>query len=213
MKTIRSLTFSIVEVGVLSFLSVFQSCDPDDDDHMLYKPNIYIYPKENIQLEVNIDFPMGGKVIASIPEYKTGWKVSVDSNGLIDNKYTFLFYESSQPDVWQTKSGWMVKRDDLKGFFEENMALYGFVGQEIKDFTDYWVPRLKNHESYSICPQVLPAIDQVVRLRFSKQPEHILRLYYVIKGHDDSSKNELVKPEISGFDRKGYFVTEWGVVL
>jgi len=202
-----------VVVGVLSFLSVFQSCDPDDDDHMLYKPNIYIYPKENIQLEVNIDFPMGGKVIASIPEYKTGWKVSVDSNGLIDNKYTFLFYESSQPDVWQTKSGWMVKRDDLKGFFEENMALYGFVGQEIKDFTDYWVPRLKNHESYSICPQVLPAIDQVVRLRFSKQPEHILRLYYVLKGHDDSLKNELVKPEISGFDRKGYFVTEWGVVL
>jgi len=210
MKTIRSLAFSILVAGIISFLNVFQSCDPDDD--VVYKPNIYIYPQENIQLEVNIDFPMGGKVIASIPEYKTGWKVSVDAKGLIDYKYTFLFYESTQPNVWQTKSGWVVKQSDLKGFFEENMALYGFAGQEIIDFTDYWIPRLKDHESYSICPQILPEVNQVVQLRFSKKPEHILRLYYVIKAHD-LSKNELVKPEIPKFERKGYFVTEWGVVL
>jgi len=213
MKALHSHTFLIPAVGILSLFSVFQSCEPDDDDKKMYKPNIYIYPQENIQLEVNIDFPMGGKVIASIPEYKTGWKVSVDSKGIIDNKYTYLFYESTQPNVWQTKSGWMIKKADLKGFFEENMALYGFAGQEITDFTDYWIPRLKDQEIYSICPQVLPAINKVVQLRFSKQPEHLLRLYYVIRGRDNSSKNELVKPEIPKFERKGYFITEWGVVL
>lgn len=213
MKTLRSLTFSILVVGVISFLSVFQSCDPNDDEHVVYKPNIYIYPQKSIELELKIDFPIGGKIIASIPEYQTGWKVSVDSKGLIDNKYTFLFYESTQPDVWQTISGWVVKKSDLKGFFEENMARYGFAGQEITDFTDYWIPRLIDHEFYSVCPQNSPTINKVIHFKFSKQPKHILRVFYVIRGRDESSKKELVKPEIPKFERKGYFVTEWGVVL
>jgi hypothetical protein len=213
MKAIKLFRLSFLMLGIVSTLLSLQSCDPDDDDHMLYKPNIYIYPQENIHLDVHIDFPLGGKVVASIPDYKNGWDVSVASTGLIDNKFTYLFYESIQPNIWQTKSGWVVKKSDLKDFFKENMSLYGFAGQEIQDFIDYWIPRLNEHDYYSICPQTSNTINKAVQLRFSKEPERILRLYYMIKGRDNSSKNELVKPEMPGFERKGYFVTEWGVVL
>jgi hypothetical protein len=39
-----------------------------------------------------------------------------------------------------------------------------------------------------------------------------LRLFYDIKGHDDSDV-ELSEPTIETFKRDGYFITEWGVIL
>jgi len=195
-----------------------QSCDPDDDDNepdtsiVVYKPNIYIYPNEPIQLTVKINFPMGGKIVTSIPEYGTGWNVSVDTNGLIDNTYTYLFYESTQPDIWQKDNGWIVLKADLETFFRNNMTKYGFVGQEIEDFIKYWIPRLNNYTYFSICPQTKELIDDVIKLSFSKQPDNVLRLFYVIKGHDNMP-NKLVEPTINSNKREGFFITEWGVIL
>lgn len=196
----------------------FQSCDPDDDDNgcdtcnMVYKPNIYIYPNEQIQLTVKLDFPMGGKIVTSIPEYGTGWNISVDTNGLIDNTYSYLFYESTQPDIWQRNSGWIIKKIDLETFFRDNMTNYGFYGQEIDDFIDYWIPRLDNYPYFSICPQTADLIDDVIELSFSKQPDNVLRLFYVIRAYDVLPE-KLVEPTINSYKREGYFITEWGVIL
>ena len=55
-------------------------------------------------------------------------------------------------------------------------------------------------------------IDNVIQIDFSKQPENILRLFYVIKGQNQL-QDILAVPTIDSFDRKGYFVTEWGVIL
>ena len=181
---------------------------------MVYKPNIYIYPKEITQLFVNIDFPIGGEIITSIPEYGTGWDVTVDTNGLIDNKYNYLFYESIQPDVWQLNEGWIVKRSDLKDFFDENMSNSGFFGEEIQDFTDYWIPRLTDSEYYALYPQNSMIIESVIALSFSKEPDNLLRLFYVVKGVNTMPSSKLTEPKIDKlFDRKGFFVVEWGVIL
>ena len=195
-----------------------QSCDkPEDncdnkDSMVVYKPNVYIYPNEKIQLNVKLKFPQGGRVVASIPKYDKAWNVSVDTNGLIDNKYTYLFYESSQPNVWQKKEGWLIPTSDLEGFFKENMKKYGFAENEIKDFVTYWIPKLKNYKYYLIYPETQDLINQVITLDLSKQPDNLLRLFYYIKGTNFSSA-ELTKPEIESFNRKGYYITEWGVIL
>lgn len=198
----------------------FQSCEPDDcgDEpdcdtcFVVYKPNIYIHPNDDIQLKVTLDFPLGGKIVASIPQYNDGWLVSVDKNGLINDNYTFLFYESTQPDIWQRSEGWIVKKSELESFFSTNMKLYGFAGQEIQDYIDYWIPRLDNHMYYAIYPQTNEIIDKVIELNFSIQPDNVLRLFYVIKGFN-SFPNVLAEPQINKFNREGYFVTEWGVIL
>jgi hypothetical protein len=85
------------------------------------------------------------------------------------------------------------------------------LGREIDDFIDYWIPRLREFEYYSILPQTKSIIEEVVILNLSKEPDNILRLFYDIKGHDDKSI-ELSEPTIEPFDRDGYFVTEWGVI-
>lgn len=194
-------------------MTSFQGCKPDKKKgHQVYKPNIYIHSTENIQLSLKIEFPLGGEIVTSVPDYGSGWNISVDTTGLIDNKYTYLFYESIQPDVWQTAFGWVVKASELESFFRKNMASYGFKGQEIEDFIEYWIPRLKDYEYYSICPQTSDLIGQVIHLNFSKEPDQMLRLFYLIEGHNNFP-GKLAEADINNFKREGYFVAEWGVIL
>lgn len=218
MRTTKFLGLPLLFFIYLIISIPFQGCDPDDDENecdtciMVYKPNIYIYPDEQIELSVNLKFPMGGKIVASNPEYGNGWNILVDTSGLINNTYPYLFYESTQPDVWQRNYGWIIQADNLESFFRQNMADYGFNDREINDFIEYWIPRLTDYPLYTIYPQTKSIIDDVIQLDFSKQPENILRLFYVINGHNQL-QNKLTAPIIDGFKREGYFVAEWGVIL
>jgi len=212
-KTKNIVQFSILIFTTVVLISASQSCDPDCFKSKDYKPNIYIYPEETTQLKVSIDFPQGGKVLTSIPDYGDGWDVLVDTSGVIDNEFTFLFYESIQPDVWQKEYGWVIAKADLESFFKKNMADYGFEGQEIQDFIDYWIPRLNAKPFYRIFPQTASTIDEVITLNFSEEPDRLLRLHYVVESVDEIPNVELKEPEIELFERKGFFVTEWGVIL
>lgn len=216
MKTINLLKLPILLVIYLMFSISFQSCKPDDDecdnDNMVYKPNIYIYPNEKIDLSLKIYFPIGGEIVTSIPEYGKGWEIKVDTNGLINNTYSYLFYESTQPDVWQRQYGWIIKTDELESFFRKNMNDYGFKNNEIDDFIEYWIPRLNDYPYYTIYPQTKNLINSVITLDFSKQPDNLLRLFYVVKGNNQI-QDKLIEPTIANFERTGYFVTEWGVIL
>ena len=177
-----------------------------------YKPNIYIYPEQTIDLDVSLDFPQGGEVTTSIPEYGAGWSVTVEPSGLIDGKYDYLFYEAQNPDMYQYDNGWVVSQDELESFFRDNLAQTCFIKKEIDDFVDYWIPLLRDYPYYAIYPQYSKDIDKMIRLGFSIQPDNVLRLFYSIKGLD--SKNvSLPAPEIPQFARTGFVVAEWGVVI
>lgn len=177
------------------------------------KPNIYIYPTEKMQLFVNLSFPLGGNILTSIPDYNTGWNVTVEPSGKIDNTYTYLFYESSQPDVWQTEKGWQVKQSELTQFFTSNMENYGFSEREIIDFIDFWIPLFKDKEYYTIYPQTNVELNQAISINFSTSPDKIMRLFYLVKGDDNKPTIKLEKPVIPTFERTGFYVTEWGVLL
>lgn len=219
MRTVKFFGFPILIVGLLIISTIpFQGCQPEDDDIndsiVVYKPNIYIYPQEKTTMSVKINFPKGGEIIESIPNYGKGWNVTVDTNGLIDNSYSYLFYESIQPDIWQHNEGWIIKKTDLKDFFNNNMSDYGFFGQEIQDFIDYWIPRLTGSEFYAIYPQNKMIIENVIRLSFSKEPGNLLRLFYVIQEVTNKPNNKLTEPKVDKlFEREGFFVVEWGVIL
>lgn len=177
---------------------------------MVKKPNIYLYPDKNIDICITLEFPLGGQILTSIPEYNTGWCIFVDTLGKINNHYEYLFYESIQPDIWQYKEGWCVKKDDVKEFFETNMKNYNFSNKEIKDFTDYWIPRLVDYEFYTVYPQHNSLIEQVVQLSFSIKPDNLYRLFYVIIG--TNVYEEIPEPKTKKIIRDGFTVVEWGVI-
>ena len=176
---------------------------------MLYE--VITYPTMQTDLCVKIEFPLGGEVVESIPEYNDEWCVNVQPGGLIDNQYSYLFYESKQPDIFQYKEGWCIAQNELKSFFENNLQQYNFSQQEITDFTDYWIPRLKTSSFYLIYPQTNEIIDKAIQLDFSVQPDNIGRLFYAIAG---TSEAQILKaPEKKSIDRKDFYVMEWGVIL
>ncbi|MFA6403076.1 MAG: hypothetical protein WCX31_15850 [Salinivirgaceae bacterium] len=196
--------------------NIFHTCELEKErpGFMAYKPNIYIYPDKNIKLKVTIGFPKGGEIVTSIPDYDTGWDVSVEPKSIINKSYGYLFYESNQPDVWQKEEGWIIKKENLKSFFIDNMGKYGFNDTEIKDFVEYWIPRLTDFDNYVIYPQTTKIIEEVISLNFSVQPDEIFRLFYLIKGKTNYQDIKILEPNIeSGFKRNNYHISEWGVLL
>ncbi len=184
----------------------------DPDVIIILKPNIYLYPKLTTKLDVSLEFPLGGEVTVSDPAYPEMWQdIKVTPSGKINREHDFLFYEAALPDKWQYDEGWSVKQGGLRIFFEDNLKDYGFNMREIADFTEYWIPRLKNSPYYVIYPQHTAKIDEVVTLDISKTPRSIFRLFYVIK--EIPEFEDMFTPHIPDFERTGFTVTEWGVVL
>jgi hypothetical protein len=176
------------------------------------KPNLYLYPEEKTKMSVSMDFPHGGKVIESDPAYPAKWEnIKVKPDGTINNKYDYLFYECEIPDFWQYVDGWVIKQEDLPGFFEQNLAAYGFNEKEIKDFIDFWIPELKDDPYYMILPQYTEMVNQVIKLWITPRPDKLMRLHYVISG--SAFDFELPEPEIPAFKREGFTAVEWGVIL
>ncbi len=176
------------------------------------KPNIYLYPTEATTLDVSLEFPHGGMVTISDPQYPEKWQnIRVEPDGTIDGKYRYLFYEAETPTINQQSSGWVVARDDLEDFFAGNLRETGFIKSEIDDFIEWWIPRLTLSEYYAIYPQYNAQIDPIIAMKISQQPDNILRLAYYVDVIE-SPDIELQTPQIPDFERTGFVVTEWGLI-
>lgn len=184
-------------------------CEVADD----LKPNIYLYPNKTQQISVVIDFPKGGFVTVSEPLYNNGWNVTVTPEGVIDDEFTYLFYESVQPDFWQKKSGWVVETETLEDFFVTTLESYGFEDNEITDFIEWWIPRLTDFPYYIIYPQTAVDIEKVNILNILPAPESILRFRFHISGSNSPFHKIDIPVTPKPFERNGYTVTEWGVIL
>lgn len=182
------------------------------DHYQAFKPNIYIYPEETTELDVDIVFPHGGRITTSVPDYNDGWHITVEPSGKIDGQFEYLFYESLQPDYGQYATGWVVMREELEDFFRSNMAQTGFNETEIDDFIEYWIPRLTDYPYYAIYPQYNNELNNMLKLEFSTEPANLIRLIYSVRGLQEDNLN-IEPPAIPPFDREGFTVAEWGVIL
>jgi len=210
-----SLKTSMPDIPAIEFVLLEGYADYFVPYYYVYvdKPNIYLYPENTIELDVSIEFPQTGEVVTSIPQYPEKWKnITVEPDGTINGQYRYLFYESKQPNFVQRKNGWIVECDNLEDFFRSNMKESGFIQPEIDDFIEYWIPILKDSPCFAIYPQYNEQLEPLIQLNFSKQPDSILRLVYVIEKLD-CAENKFEEPEILPFERAGFVVAEWGVVF
>lgn len=193
-----------------STITGFETQNPPDTV-LVRKPNIYIYPEEKIDLKIEISFPFGGKIITSEPTYtSSGWNITIDTTGLINNAYQYLFYECEIPNHFQTHEGWKVTQGNLEKFFNESLDKFGLNEKEIHDFVEYWVPKLTDFEYYLIFPQNREIINQLINLNFSKEPQNLQRIFYLFKGIDKDTGVNINPPQYTSVNRNGYTIIEWG---
>jgi hypothetical protein len=176
------------------------------------KPNLYLYPQAETEVTVRLEFPAGGGVTISKPDYGDGWTVKVAPDGLIDGEYGHLFYEAQVPPGWQFDRAWVVQRRLLEDFFAENLAAHGFSETEAADFVEHWVPRLDDKDFYVVYPQYAREIEPLIGLVVEPEPDCVLRLYYAISGVD-LVERYVPEPDVPSFNRESFTVCEWGVVL
>ncbi len=173
------------------------------------KPAIYLYPLEdsfiNVQLSIN------GKIIKDVPAYENGWNVFVTKEGLIDNKYDYLFYEAQLNQIKLPKDGWIVQYQDLDKWFDTNLIKLGLNEKEKNQFKEYWLEELPESNYYEIKLLEDSFLKENMNLIISPQPDTLIRLNFYFKSLKD--RIDILEPVITTPERLGFTVVEWGGVL
>lgn len=179
-----------------------------------YKPNIYIYGADGQTVRVIMQTP--GLIVKSIPEYDriSGWQVQAQNDGLLTDaagdSYDFLFYESmTERTLFDREDGFYISAQNRTAQWEEILSAYGFSGQEISDFIEFWDAKLEK-EDYIMYPQYTETVDEAMPVEIIPAPEHLIRMWFGFELYDGQQYQEA---EILPFDRTGYTVVEWGGMI
>jgi len=173
------------------------------------KPAVYLYPIETSEIEVKID--VNGFITKAEPKYLTGWKVIAKPNGLINNKYDYLFYEAQLTNLELPNEGWIVEYSNLDNWFDQNLPLLGLNQKELIQFKEYWLKELEKSNYYEIKILEKSFLDENMNLIITPEPDTLIRLNFYFKPH--SEKIELNKPTIETPKRNGFTVVEWSGLL
>lgn len=178
------------------------------------KPNIYLYPTEEADVEVRFKNPE--LLTTVIPEYKDSWQATAQPDGSLTvdgEEYGFLFYESDTSSQYmQRNEGWIIEPETKEQQLSEIAAQYAFNKQETEDFVTFWCARLENDISYIMYPQHTETIDALMPVDISPAPNSIFRVWFLF----DPITGDIVsppEPETEPIVRSGFTVTEWGGIV
>lgn len=180
--------------------------------HVYYaKPVIYLYPKEEIDIEVNL---YGATFTTTYPEYNNGWFVTAYPDGTLVDKngreYNYLYWEGMSKTFIDVSKGFVIEKENYIEFLETTFSEIGMIDTEINDFITYWLPQMNEHD-YCFLSFQMENYEKEIQLKYSIEPDNELRVYVVFCGLDkymDVQSQDL--SYYSNFMREGFTVVEWG---
>ncbi len=173
------------------------------------KPAVYLYPQKASKIKVKLD--LKGHITQAEPDYLSGWEVTVQPCGLIDNRYDYLFYEARLTRLQLPSEGWVVKFPRLESWFDQTLPLLGLREKEIMQFKEYWLKELPPADYYEIRLLSDDFLKENMDLIIDPKPDTIIRLDFYFRAHDHQIKLE--KPIVKTPQRQGFTVVEWGGLL
>ena len=173
------------------------------------KPVIYLYPQKETDCVVKVDYP---RFSYTYPTYENGWFVKAYPDGRLINKkdnseHYYLFWEGNEKRNWTYDEGFCVKGEDTEKFLREKLKEMGLNAREYNDFITYWVPRMMGNP-YNVITFAKEEYEQLAPLSVEPKPDSILRVHMVYKPF--SQFVEIKEQKLSGFERNGFTVVEWG---
>ena len=124
------------------------------ESELEYKPVIYLYPEESMDISVQLNFEK--RIFTTIyPKFngKNTWNVHAEPNGDIiikGRKYPYLFWEAESYVEQNLNEGFIVKDEDAENFLEEKLSILGLNDKEKTDFITFWLPVLLRNK-LSLC--------------------------------------------------------------
>lgn len=182
-----------------------EHCDPN----VAYKPIIYIYPEEDMDLKIKLGNT--NDLLYTYPKYNNIWNVRVSKNGNIydyDTKrnYYGLYWEANDNYKLNMNEGFVVKGEDSVKFLEEKLEILGLNEYEINEFIIYWIDKLESNEYNFISFRNEKDIN--MPLEFSTKPDTLIRVMMDFKALDKPIK--VKEQQLTKVKRNGFTVVEWG---
>lgn len=180
------------------------------DRNVSAKPVIYLYPEEELQVSVKLDY--NGRFTSTYPAYGNGWTVTARPDGTLTDpdtgrEYYCLFWEGVSDVEYDLSSGFVVPGEETAAFLEESLAALGLTEKEANEFIIYWLPRMEGNPYNLISFQHERYTENAV-LTVDPAPDSVLRVFMAWKGLD--APVEVEPQTLSGAERTGFTVVEWG---
>ncbi|MHA1985989.1 MAG: hypothetical protein ACW98D_05050 [Promethearchaeota archaeon] len=209
LKIIRAIFLIIAiiifsSVAIIIILPLF--IKGPDDDVIVRKPAIYLYPQETSKIKVSLS--INGEITVSEPEYNNGWDVVVEPGGNIEGNYDYLFYEARLNYLKTPDDGWCVEYEYLELWMNTTLKELGLNEKESKDFKDFWLDFLPIANFYEIKLLSKEYLDLNLGLLIDPKPETIIRVILTFFPYQNAV--EIDTPLIKTPIRSGFTVVEWG---
>jgi hypothetical protein len=170
------------------------------------KPAVYLYPEQDMNIKVTLS--VNGIITKTEPYYNSVWDVFATKNGIINDKYDYLFYEADLNKIELPDEGWVVEYGNLENWFDKYLPALGLNKKETEQFKEYWLKDLKKENYYEIRLLDYNFLNENMKLMVSPKPQTLIRLNFYFKPLKE--KTNLKEPEITKKERKGFTVVEWG---
>ena len=204
-KCIKTFAFLICILLLLS------ACGEKEnhDEYLEAKPVIYLYPEEETEVFVNLDFP--GRFTATYPEYNGGWKVTATPDGTLfdenGREYYCLYWEGTSGTEYDFSKGFCVPGSETAEFLEIALPKLGLSPREANEFIIYWLPQMIGNE-YNLISFQGGAYTGSAKLEIEPEPDTLIRVFMAWKPLEETV--EIEPQELSAPERKGFAAVEWG---
>ena len=190
---------------------LFSGCRPDPREEEQYaaKPVIYLYPQQQTDVEVRLDYQ--GTLTASYPRYDGMWRVSAAPDGTLTDEngqsYNYLYWEGKSSTQYDFSCGFVVAGEETADFLETTLEALGLTRREANEFIVYWLPKMEPN-AYNLISFQTEAYTDTAALSISPEPDSVLRVFMAWKPL--GTPIEIAPQEIPAFERTGFTVVEWG---
>ena len=176
-----SIVVVIVMIGIRAYCIYNEKMEPEDEClTSMHKPIIYIYPQEEINVNVKVGYPE--YLTCTYPKYENeGWNVIAKPNGDLKDVKTgrnlyALYWEGIRNKEENIDEGFVVKGENVASFLEEKLEILGLNEREAEEFIVYWLPILEKNEYNFIRFYEKEEIDEMMPLEINPEPETVIRV-------------------------------------
>jgi len=181
------------------------------------KPVIYLYPQKKQIIKVTPKPENGITIVEPKLDENGSWIVEANPDGklkdLQDGKiWNYLFWEGFA-NLQTPKKGFLVSSLDLDDFFTEKLSFLGLKENEIADFKEYWIAKLKKEKTdkayFLISFISQKQLDKHAPIEIVPKPDTTIRVFFdwkIVDKNFEYEKQILEKAK----SRDGFVMIEWG---
>ena len=173
------------------------------------KPVIYLYPGEETQVDVKLDY--NGTLTCTYPAYESGWTVTAQPDGTLTDSagqtYNYLYWEGAGANEYDFSRGFCVAGADTAACLEDALEKLGLSRREANEFIVFWLPMMEPN-AYNLISFQEEAYTDSAKLSVSPAPDTLIRVFMAWQPLEEAV--EIAPQILTAPEREGFTVVEWG---